>query len=334
MCARSLTDNSRATIVGKVVDIHSREFEGGKKRVQMDIEDSTGFITAKAWDEAYEVFKGLTPGGTYKFVNVQIKQNTQPNKSCLEVKLYRDTPVELHADINIPYKSSVDIQVGQPAHLRAVLSSVDGADGESRRCNLVDQHGDITAFIKSDSTVNMNDFEVGDIVEVDGKTSFDDREKIFMHTIRKSQDDELSAFWLSQKDTYVAKRPKFDVKSVKKLCDLKEIPPQTRCEVRGIVRSCSLNPIPQTNARGGSGERVKHTLTIVDDSNVAIMVGVFCDKTTPFSVKIGDAISLNGTVSAYSGISLTCNAVTPVDDAELASWWKTGPDDFEELSAA
>ena len=79
---------------------------------------------------------------------------------------------------------------------------------------------------------------------------------------------------------------------------------------------------------------MKHTLTIVDDSNAAIMVGVFCDKTTPFVVKIGDVVSFNATVSAYNGISLTCNAVTPVDDAELTSWWKTAPDDFDELSAA
>lgn len=305
---------------------------GTKNRIQFDFEDQTGIIVAVAWDDAYASFDFLQENETYKITSAKIQANSQ-QQGRLEIKLYDNTMIEKHANIKIAHSyADIDtIQPSKPVHVRAIVADISEYDGQ-RRLNLLDKTGDITAFVRK--TVDPVAINEGDIVEVHGRAANDATDRVFVHTVTKVEDPTLVTFWEEQKETFAPKRQKLaDCVHVKKIADIKNLPHGSRCEVRGIVRSCSIKPTALENKGEGKGERVKHTMSIVDDSCAAISVGVFCDKAVPFEVKIGSAVLLQATVSSYWGCSLTCNNVGMIHDTELETWWKSAPSGgFDELS--
>lgn len=335
MSFRRLKDGSRATLIGIVRDLRIIPYAGGSKnRMQFDFEDQTGVIVAVAWDDAYENFDFLEENETYKITSAKIQTNSQ-QQGRLEIKLYDNTIVEKHADIKIAHTyTDIDtIQPSKPVHIRAIVADISEYDGQCR-FNLLDKTGDITAFLrKTLEPVGINE---GDIVEVHGRAANDATDRVFVHTVVKADDPSLVTFWEEKKGSFAPKRQKLaDCIHVKKIADIKNHAHGSRCEVRGIVRSCSIKPTPLENKGDSKGERVKYNMSIVDDSLAAISVGVFCDKTVPFDVKIGSAVLLQASVSSYWGCSLTCNSVATIDDMDLETWWKSGhaaTAAFDELS--
>lgn len=332
---RRVKDGSRVTIIGVTRDIRMIPYaEGTKTRMQFDVEDSTGVITAVAWDDAYASFATIQENMTYKFCGVKVMANSQQH-GRLEIKLYDNTIVEQHAHMTIEH-TYVDIsavRAGEPLHIRAIVGEIHEHDGQ-HRLTLVDKTGDLLAFLRSTVDLVALGIKIGDIVAAHGRASNEGTDRIFVHTVEKTDDDSLANFWTEEKDNVVFKRQKLaEAVVVKKIVDIKELAPGTRCSVEGVVRSCSVKPIPLENKTEGKPDRVKHTMSIVDDSCSAISVGVFCDKGAPFEVKIGSVVALQASVSTYWGCSLTCNSVATIDNAALAKWWTTAPETFEEVSA-
>jgi hypothetical protein len=298
--------------------------------LQIHVLDQTGSISGIAWDDACPVFaRVLKTGRTYKFFNVLISQ--QRNNNQLEMRLFSDTRVEAHGAIEVEANVTIANLVEGYAILRGIVASLaptpEKKFGETGvRVNFVDKTGNVSAFLTREAF--HADIAEDDIVEMGGYMSSEQKEPLFQaFTAEKVSDAELLSYWGKEQEAPNFKRAKLDTVSPKKLEDLRSLEKGARGEFKGVIRTQSL--VPQTL----TGGRVKYTISIVDDSNVAVDVGVFCDASVSLAAEIGDIVKMNGTVSAYNTKSITTNAVEKVDDESLRAWWaENSSAAFEELS--
>ena len=320
----------KATLIATIVDKREAKYQGDKTMLRFDLEDTTGAIQSVVFDDLFERFNDLQLRNTYKFNNIAVKKN--PKTGQLELKFYKDTDIQKHAPMEVTHSySTIDsIKQGERCHLRAIIASTDDA-----RYNLLDENGETTAFLRPYAG-DLDTFNTGDIVTIDGRAATDSRETIYVDNIQSSNDskrnEELTSFWDDKKNGYIPTKRQKTTESVA-FCNLKEIkalsPGARISDVRGIVRYNSFAPVPQKDHE----DRVKYTMSIADDSNVAIGVGIFCDSSVKLDLNPGDAVLFDATVSSFGGVSLTTNAVKKHTDPVLMSWWqKNMATSFEELS--
>ena len=331
----SLFDGSRATIVGNIIALRTSTYGDGNalNMISFEVQDQTGSVPAVVWNDAFSTFLPiLKSGATYKFINVNVRANAR-QENRLEMKIYADTRVEAHAPLKLvfPRTTLADMTDGA-VHVRAaIVQKAEEVElrrsGEVRRIVLADSTGEVTALLEHQAV--MAELTEGDAVEVDGKYVSEHRNgpTVYVHTIHTVEDDTLRAFWNETCDTHKAKKLKAESMELLNLADIVKADAGTRGTFKGMVRSCSLTPHALNN------NRVKHSLSIVDDSMAAIDVGIFCDAATPFDVNIGDVVSMQGTVSSYNTKSITANAVEKLATDPLHEWWKTNSGAvFDELS--
>ena len=333
---RSLVDGSRATIVGNLVGLRATTYgaNGAMNMLQFEVHDQTGSIASVVWDDAYPTFSSvLKNGATYKFVGVNVRANPRQN-GRLELKIYPDTKLEAHAPLKIAYAQTTiaELKEGMVCARVVLAQKADEPDTmrgeEVFRAMFADKTGDVAGVLVGEAT-KAGAVE-GDVVEVEGRFAPEQRTAptLYAHVLRKIDDKELAAFWETTREEHKAKKLKTEPVALDKLAGIKALEVGARAEFKGMVRSCGLTP--QTLANG----RVKHSLSIVDDSLAAVDVGVFCEAGTPFQIEIGDVVKMQGSVSSYNTKSITTNAVTkvPLGDA-LYEWWsKNSSAVFDELS--
>lgn len=321
-----MKEGVRNSIIAKLVDKSESDYQGGtKKKVLFDFEDNSGGIQAIAWNDDYEKFNNaLQVGSTYRLNSMLIVKNDYQN-GRKELKIFNDSDIQKHADIALThsYGKIENITEGEVCHVRGIL-----AKSEETRCNVIDMSGEVTAFLRPNTKDVLSSLTTGDIVTIDGRVSSKTTDTVFVHTIQKSDDAALTAYWNEKQISYVPKRQKVDLVSINKLMDCKNLLQGARTEVRAVVQGFSVSPVDHKDGR------VKHKMTIVDDSNVSITVAIFCDKAVVIDLNSGDVVSFEGAVSSWDGLSLTTNAVQKIDDAALSEWWNATPVDFvfEELS--
>ena len=332
---RSLVDGVRASIVGNIVGMRHSTYSEKSNKLEFEIQDQTGTITAVVWDDAYDIFsKVLKEADTYKFPSVIIRSNAKM-RDRLEVKIYPDTRIEAHAPIKIEKKLTTvkDMNVGV-VFIRAVM--VQKADeketlsfGEVRRVMFADSTADVIGFLENatiDSTV-----EEGDVVEVQGKLT-DNRNgrTLYVHSINVVEDATLKSFWEDTQDAHKTKKLKVEAIELNTLSALKDVYANTKGVFKGIVRSAGL--IPQTLKTG----RLKYTFSIVDQSMAAIDVGVFCAPDATVDAKIGDVVKMEGVTSSFNNKSINVNKIEhleKLDSDPLYAWWDTNSGAvFDELS--
>lgn len=331
----SLVDGVRASIVGNIVGMRHMTYSESSNKLEFEIQDQTGTISAVVWNDAYELFsKVLKEGDTYKFPSVNIRCNAKMGDR-LEVKIYPDTRIEAHAAIKIEKKLTTvkDMSVGV-VDIRAVM--VQKADekeqlsfGEVRRVMFADSTGDVIGFLEH-ATIDSTAKE-GDVVEVRGKLT-DNRNgrTLYVHSINVTEDAALKSFWEETQDAHKTKKLKVETIELNTLSALKDIAGNTKGVFKGIVRSTGL--IPQTLKNG----RQKYTFSIVDQSLAAIDVGVFCAPEAKVDVKIGDVVKIQGVTSSFNNKSINVNEIDhlrKLDSDPLYAWWETNAGAvFDELS--
>lgn len=327
---RSLSDGARTCIVGKLASMWTKTYsEGSKTLLEFHVQDQTGSIAGIAWDDSCPVFAPvLKTGRTYKFFNVLITRQQRNNQ--LEMKLYPDTRVEAHSAIEVEATTIANLEEGY-ATVRGIIASRASTSEttkkeEAFRVDFVDKTGNILVYLTREAI--RADIAENDIVELGGYFTGEQKEPSFQaYTAQKVDDPELLSYWGKEQEAPNFKRAKLDAVSLDKLEGLRSLEKGARGEFKGVVRTQGL--VPQTL----TGGRVKYTMSIVDDSNVAVDVGVFCDASVPSVVEIGDVVKMKGTVSAYNTKSITTNAVDKVDDEALRAWWAENSSvAFEELS--
>lgn len=329
----------RYNLLGTITEVRIIQSQDRDPRLQLELEDNSGAVVFTAWDDACAAFKDkLKEGDTVKIFSAQVRPNPRQNGRP-EGKLYADTRVERTTvpPLRRTYGTIDSIKMAETVRVRAVVADVAGerSQNDLMRCTLVDQTGETTAFLRS----GVGDgIAKGDVVEVAGRATNDSTETVFVHSLTKGTDDQLTAFWADQTD-FVPKRQKVDAPSTTfaSLADIKNAAPATRGTVlAAVVKGVSMNPVAVKD------DRVKRTITVADDNAggkpVEIMVGVFHDKDQPFDgVEIGDIVTFQATVATFGGLSLNTNGVTKTTDAAMAAWWKTtgsalSDEDFEHLT--
>lgn len=302
--------------------------------MQFDLQDASGTITGIAWDDTFSTFAPVFKvGSTYKFFNVLIRANSRKN-NALEIKLFGDTRVETHAALELEARPTPikDIAEGFVT-VRGILYSMceekmKVLGEEARRVGVADETGEVQAYLlgeafQAEATLNS-------VVEVDGRYVSEQRTSpvLYIHAMRTEvEDKKLEEFWSRELLQPSRKRARVEVVEINKLESVRELSAGVRGEFKGVVRTCGI--VPQKLQNG----RVKYSLSIVDDSNVAIDVGVFCDADAMKALDIGDVVKMQGTVSSYNTKSITTTAVEKVEDNALKAWWaENSTAQMEELS--
>tara|TARA_B110000046_G_scaffold18157_1_gene17332 strand:+ start:3736 stop:4773 length:1038 start_codon:yes stop_codon:yes gene_type:complete len=336
LCASSLADGVRATIVGNLIGVRTSTYRPGETKMNFDVHDQTGAISAVIWSDAFPTFaEVLKQGETYKFINVNVRANVHQG-SRLELKIYPDTRVEAHAPVKLDSRcATIKELVDGVVRLRAVLAQTSEdvevlRTGEGRRVLFADPSGDVNGFLEHDALKAV--VNEGDAVCIYGKFVADGRNgpTVYVHTMDAVEDEGLASFWSATRDSHKAKKLKVEIVTPDKLADLKNVDAHTKGVFKGVVRSTSLMPYTLKN------KRVKHSFSIVDDSMTAVDVGVFCDAEESLDVKIGDVVKLDGTISAFNTKSITLDGVDKVEklaESPLYEWWEgNGGAVFDELS--
>lgn len=331
----SLADGVRATIVGNLVGLRTSTYREKEQKLEFEIHDQTGNISAIVWNDAYPTFSQvLKEGSTYKFVNISVRANPRQNNR-LRIQIYPDTRVEAHVPLQVVFNfTTINEMVDGTAHFRAVVAQVSDdveklRTGEARRVMFVDRTGDIIGFLENEALgITLTE---GDILEVHGKCILAGRNgpTVYVYTLQKIEDDALAAFWNESREIHKAKKLKADTVVLNKLLDLKNVDINTKGSLKGVVRSTCLVPRIDKN-------RMKYTFNIVDDSMAGVDVTVFDDASMTTSFNIGDVVIVDGTVSSYNTKSINVSGfdkVSKLSEDSLHEWWKGNNGAvFEELS--
>ena len=338
VCRGSLKDGNKNSIIAKLVDKRESTYQGDKRMLTLDFEDNTGAIQGIVWDDLYDRYADLNLqlGETYRLNAILIKEaNLRDGKKRLQIKFWNDTDIQKHSDINLTpsYTDVQSIKEGELVHVRGVVVMDSMFDD---RCSVIDETGEVAAYLRPGAKISLASLATGDTVTIDGRAYDKTAEKAFVYSIQPSddavRDAALKAFWDDKQVSYVPKRQKVEAVTIQKLADLKQMAPSTRIsQVRAVVQSFALDA-----ADTKEPDRVRRKLTVVDDSQVSVGLALFCDKAAEFVFNIGDVIVFDCGVSSYQTLSLTTNAIQKVDDDkdQLATWWKSISNDvaFEELS--
>lgn len=315
-------DNTRHTIMGLAQNVRSRTYSGGKMLI-FEMADASGAIPFIAWNDAHDVFVDTVREGTsLRIAGVVAKTN--PRKNCLEMKLYPDTRVELCAPISIEreYQTIADAkaQSAVTVHIKCIACNLSEdtektRTGEDmRRVLLVDESDQVNGLFIGKLLVDSISFANGAVLKLSGRMSPNQSggSTLFINAFEEIEDAALTRVWENTEPP--AKRVRSEP-TVFQLVDVETAEVGAQGDFTAVIRN-KLVPIPMER------DRVKLTVTVVDQSMTACDVGVFVNKSVLVAAEVGDVVKFRGAISSYNTRSLTTNSLEVVENDELSSWWK------------
>lgn len=318
-------DNSRHNVMGIARNVRSKEYPGGKMLL-FEIEDETGTMAFVAWNDSHDIFQEtIKQGRTIKISSVTAKTNSRYNR--VEMKLYPDTRVEVCAPMSIDRKMSTiaeaKSQTTGPVSIKCIVSDLGDVEQSQkgntiRKVIFVDASDQINGLFLGDEIVSSVKFGDGAVLHIEGNitaSNFGGSSTLFVNSFSEIEDAELSKFWADSSER-APKRARIAESTLSSILEVKDAEVGAKGHFVAILRSCSA-PLPMAN------DRVKRTLTVVDESMAACDVGFFSDKSLTIDVDVGSAIKFNGVVSSYNTRSLTTQAIEVVDDDGLVKFYST-----------
>ncbi|MEC7457074.1 MAG: hypothetical protein VYE42_03530 [Actinomycetota bacterium] len=198
-----------------------------------------------------------------------------------------------------------------------------------RRIVIVDDSGEMSVTIIGDSLVDFP-FAIGSVIAVEGRRGSKGPATIIASSIEDKSNDALSEWFASQgQQLHVNKRMRPEVRNVN-IREIGDIPFNERVKLVAVVQSVGILPIAV------SDDRVKHTMTIVDESNTVADLTLFCATDTSVDVQIGSIVNVVANVKSYGGRTLACGAIDVVRTGDrfdsLTAWWKSVMSDEDAFS--
>lgn len=319
----SLDESIKSTIVAVVEKKVSKPTNNGSNMLILDLEDSSGAISAVGFGRAHDVFVDkINEGQTYKFVGVKPRQNRL--KNVPEISLWDNTKIEEHVPIEIRKTFGTIANAKESGRdkvrVAAVLSelgdeAISSSGSPMRRGVAIDTTSEINIFVFGQRATESVD-RPGDIFHIEGRIS---KGGILVDKMEKVTDDALATFWKQGGMQQVEKRQKLSV-PICSIADCADAHVGQKFDAVCIVRSASIAAQP-------AGARYKRNYNIVDNKSVcAIDIAVFgemevVEAMEPF--KVGSAVRVVGEVSSYGNKSVNVKTMLSANDDELVSWWKS-----------